>query len=111
MSDINFKYNEDKIIEELLGYIKSTYAGHYVGDARDSNGDKIQTIDMWESMGSVDTTCRDTAMKYLSRYGKKEGYNKKDLLKQMHYVILLWHFTQDTENVTSSGNPLTVDTI
>ena len=82
-----------------------------MGDKFRFNEDKIQTIDMWESMGSVDTTCRDTAMKYLSRYGKKEGYNKKDLLKAIHYIVLLWYFTQDMENDTSSGNPLTVDTI
>ena len=31
------------------------------------------------------------------RYGKKDGYNKKDLLKIIHYTILLWHFTQDEE--------------
>ena len=28
------------------------------------------------------------------RYGKKDGYNKKDLMKIIHYTILLWHFTQ-----------------
>ena len=30
-------------------------------------------------------------MKYLARYGKKQGANRKDLLKAMHYVVLaLW---------------------
>ena len=27
--------------------------------------------------------------------GKKDGYNKKDLMKIIHYTILLWHFTQE----------------
>ena len=33
------------------------------------------------------------------RYGKKDGYNKKDLLKIIHYTILLWHFTQDETTI------------
>jgi hypothetical protein len=36
-------------------------------------------------------------LKYIMRYGKKDGFNKKDLLKVIHYTVLLWHFTQDEE--------------
>jgi len=49
---------------------------------------------VWHTLGSVDTTCRDTAIKYLMRYGKKDGYNKKDLMKAVHYIVLLNHFTE-----------------
>lgn len=87
----DFRFNEDRILKEAAEYISRTYDGHYVGDKQ------VQTIDIWQSLGSVDTTARDTAIKYLMRYGKKEGYNKKDLLKAIHYIVLLWHFTQEDE--------------
>ena len=29
------------------------------------------------------------AIKYLCRYGKKNGHNRKDLLKAIHYIVLL----------------------
>ena len=84
---VKFKYREDIFTDDVKEYISSTYNQHYVGKK------ELQTIDVWETLGSVDTTCRDTAIKYLMRYGKKGGYNKKDLLKAMHYIILLAYFT------------------
>ena len=30
-------------------------------------------------------------MKYLWRYGKKDGNNKKDLMKALHYIVLAMH--------------------
>jgi len=82
---IDYKYNEGKNLEKILQYINSTYGQHYVG-----NGD-IQTVDFWESLGSLETTARDTAIKYLARYGKKSGKNEKDLLKAVHYIILMMY--------------------
>jgi hypothetical protein len=89
------RFSEDKFLEDVRNYIERTYNQHYVGKK------EIQTIDVWETLGSVDTTCRDTAIKYLMRYGKKGGHNRKDLLKAVHYIILLAHFT--LEDVTD-GN-------
>ena len=88
---IKYRFREDKILSEVLEYISKTYQQHYVGK------EEIQTIDVWDSLGSVDSTSRDTAIKYLMRYGKKEGHNKKDLLKAIHYIVLLYHFTQPEE--------------
>lgn len=82
---IKYKYEEDKAMAKIREYINSTYGQHYVG-----NGD-IQTVDFWESLGSLETTCRDTAIKYLARYGKKGGRNPKDLLKAVHYIILMMY--------------------
>ena len=93
-----FRFDEDKILSEALTYLESTYAGHYVGELAGRAQNNIQTIDVWQTLGSVDTTCRDTAIKYLMRYGKKEGHNKKDLLKAIHYIVLLWYFTQETKD-------------
>jgi len=82
---INYKYNEDKAMEAIKSYLDGTYGQHYVGD-----GD-VQTVDFWRSLGSLETTARDTAIKYLARYGKKAGKNRKDLLKTIHYVILMMY--------------------
>ena len=88
MKSPNFKYNEDNLLDDSFEYIKSTYGQHYVGNK------EIQTLDVWESMGIAEDMCLGTIVKYAMRYGKKDGYNKKDLMKIIHYTILLWHFTQ-----------------
>jgi len=98
-----FRFDEDKILAEALTYLESTYEGHYVGELAGREQNNIQTIDVWQTLGSVDTTCRDTAIKYLMRYGKKEGYNRKDLLKAIHYIVLLWYFTQEASDDDSSS--------
>lgn len=86
-----YKYHEDLILNEIKSYIDSTYGQHYVG-----NGE-IQTVDFWESLGSLDTTARDTAIKYLARFGKKQGRNRKDLLKAIHYIILMLYATREED--------------
>lgn len=78
-----FLRNEDLNLQEAISYIGTTYAQHYVGKT------DIQTIDVWESLGSLESTSRDTAIKYLMRYGKKDGKNRKDLLKAIHYIALM----------------------
>lgn len=91
-NSIQYKYSEDTILQEVQAYIDSTYGQHYVG-----NGE-VQTVDFWESLGSLDTTSRDTAIKYLARFGKKGGNNRKDLLKAIHYIVLMMYATrEDTE--------------
>lgn len=88
---LQYKYNEDINMSRIQDYINSTYGQHYVG-----NGD-IQTVDFWESLGTLETTSRDTAIKYLARYGKKDGRNRKDLLKAVHYILLMM-YAADKEN-------------
>lgn len=75
------KYLEEKYLEEINTYIKGTYNQHYATN-------EIQVIDIWLARGTLQTTAIDTSMKYLLRYGKKEGFNRKDLLKALHYIIL-----------------------
>lgn len=87
--NIQYKYTEDTILQEVQAYIDSTYGQHYVG-----NGE-VQTVDFWESLGSLDTTARDTAIKYLARFGKKGGNNRKDLLKAIHYIMLMMYATRE----------------
>jgi hypothetical protein len=78
------KYGEDKIIKEI---------------------GKIHTINIWSTLQynqrrfpgtryvkpiRIDKDfCQANAIKYLCRYGKKDGKNRKDLLKAIHYIVLL----------------------
>lgn len=82
-----FKYNEDKIVDDLYVYLLSTYGEHYTTDTDES----IQCFDAWIAMGDATPTFRNTAIKYLWRYGKKSGNNKKDLMKALHYIVLCLH--------------------
>ena len=87
-----FKYNEDDTLSEMMEYIVGTYSEHY-GDQN------IQIQDVFDQMDIVEDFTRGAAMKYLFRFGKKEGKNKKDLLKCLHYVILLYHYSFKPEGL------------
>ena len=97
-----WRYNEGKILREVEAYLSSTYQGHYVGGET-----KIQTLDLIDSIGDSESFCRSNAIKYLSRFGKKEGKNRKDLLKVIHYAILLYHFSDlpFTEDSVETHSP------
>jgi len=86
------KYNEKMSLMEIEEYIQSTYGEHYVG-----KGD-FQIQDLLHSIDIAVPFCQANAMKYLSRYGKKKGFNRLDLLKAVHYIILLMHFSNDLNN-------------
>ena len=83
-----WKYEEDKTMKEIREYLSSTYKSHYT-----SKDSKTQTLDLIESIGDAEPFCRSNAIKYLSRFGKKNGKSKQDILKAIHYCILLYHFS------------------
>tara|TARA_B100000902_G_scaffold391482_1_gene442212 strand:- start:1093 stop:2085 length:993 start_codon:yes stop_codon:yes gene_type:complete len=85
--DIEFKYNEDVTLKEVEEYVKSTYKSHYAND------NKTQTLDLINSIGDAESFSKANAIKYLSRFGKKDGKSKFDILKAIHYCILLYHFS------------------
>ena len=85
-----WKYNEDKILKDIEEYVTSTYNGHYCGDEGEY-GD-IQTIDLMAAKKLAAGFCQANILKYGSRYGEKDGRNKRDLMKVVHYAILLLHF-------------------
>jgi hypothetical protein len=85
-----WKYNEDKILKEVENYVTGTYHGHYCGD-QDGYAD-IQTIDLMAAKKLATGFCQANILKYGSRYGDKDGRNKRDLLKVIHYAMLLLHF-------------------
>ena len=81
-----YKYSEDEILKELQDYITGTYNQHYsAGD------DKIQTLDLIEACGDGEAFCRSNILKYASRYDKK-GTARRDIMKILHYAVLLMHF-------------------
>ena len=91
------KYKEDESIEALKNYISTTYGGHYT-----SKENNVQTLDLIESVGDAESFCRSNAIKYLSRYDKK-GQAKRDILKALHYSLLLYHFSGQLNETTTRG--------
>ena len=92
-----FKYNEDKALKDAQDYVRSTYKGHYT-----TKGSNTQTLDLIESVGDAESFCRSNAIKYLSRYDKK-GTPKNDILKAMHYCLLLYYFSGQTNEIETRG--------
>ena len=84
------KYNEDKILKEIGESIEGTYGQHY---AQVSKGTQVQ--DLLRDIGIDKDFCQANAIKYLCRFGKKDGRNRKDLLKAIHYIVLLMN-SEDT---------------
>ena len=84
---VRVKDGEDEILQKASDYINSTYSSHYTNE-----GSNIQTLDLIESVGDAEAFCRSNAIKYLSRYDKK-GRPQHDILKAIHYCVLLHHFT------------------
>lgn len=99
------KYNENEILKEISDYISSTYSAHY-----SKNG--IQTLDLIDSVGDAEAFCRSNILKYASRYDRK-GTARKDIIKIIHYAILLLHFNDKRESAdrinAGTGSAFTVD--
>ena len=91
------KYKEDESIKALQEYISTTYGGHYT-----SKQNNVQTLDLIESVGDAESFCRSNAIKYLSRYDKK-GQAKRDILKALHYTLLLYHFSGQLNETPTRG--------
>jgi len=81
---IDYKYKEDKLLKELKSYIDKTYDEHY-------SQNKFQATEFILDSGHGEGFCIGNIMKYAQRYGKKDGYNRKDLLKVLHYGIIALH--------------------
>lgn len=79
---IAYKYAENRIISDFKSYIDETYDSHYKTE------NDVQAFDAWIALGEATPTFRNTALKYLWRYGKKNGSNKDDLMKTLHYTLM-----------------------
>ena len=84
MKKVNYKYDEDKALDELKKYIDATYDEHY-------SKNKFQATEFIIDSGHGEGFCMGNIMKYAQRYGKKDGKNRKDLFKVLHYAIMAVH--------------------
>jgi hypothetical protein len=88
-----YKYNELELLQELKIYIDKTYSGHYAQG-------NIQTTEFIIDSGHGIGHTVGNIMKYAQRYGKKAGRNRKDILKILHYaLIMLYVHDLETEEV------------
>ena len=92
MTDSRNKYHEKEILKDVEEYVSRTYNGHYTGNKHEFRN--VQTIDLMASRDLASDFCQANILKYGSRYGSKDGRNKKDLLKVIHYAMLLLHFDE-----------------
>lgn len=81
---VDYKFNEGALIQELQEYIDSTYDGHYSKNQFQSTE---FIIDCGHGMGFA----LGNVLKYAQRYGKKDGANRKDLMKILHYALIALH--------------------
>ena len=78
---IDYKFNEGALIDELRSYINATYDGHY-------SKNKFQSTEFIIDCGHGMGFALGNVLKYAQRYGKKDGHNRKDLLKILHYALI-----------------------
>ena len=78
---IDYKFKEDKIMNDIKKYIDVTYDSHYAKTVK-------QATEIIIDQGHGTGFCMGNIMKYAQRYGKKEGHNKADLMKVIHYAMI-----------------------
>ena len=80
--DPKYKFNELEVLQWVENHIIQTYGKHY-------GSSKIQTTEFVFDAGHGEGFCIGNIIKYAQRYGKKNGKNQDDLLKLIHYAIML----------------------
>tara|TARA_B100001996_G_scaffold31680_1_gene24017 strand:+ start:42 stop:377 length:336 start_codon:yes stop_codon:yes gene_type:complete len=87
---IDYKFKENQILQDIKEYVDKTYDSHY---AKTKN---YQATEIIIDQGHGTGFCMGNILKYAQRYGKKEGHNKNDLMKVIHYAII--QLSQDHYN-------------
>ena len=100
VSMVDYKYNEQKSIKDLVEYVDATYDQHY-------SRNKFQATEFIIDGGHGDGFCIGNIMKYAQRYGNKEGYNRKDIMKVLHYALIQL-YVHDTREVIESGGAVSL---
>ena len=90
VAKINYAFSEDKVISELQKYVDNTYDLHYAQR-------KYQATQFIEDCGHGEGFCLGNILKYVQRYGHKNGKSRADLMKILHYGIIMLHI-HDQEN-------------
>ena len=77
-----FTFNEEQTLNYVRNHILQTYDKHY-------SMEKIQSTEFIFDAGHGEGFGIGNILKYAQRYGKKDGKNEQDLLKIIHYAIIL----------------------
>ena len=88
-SPFPYEFDEGNLIQEIKEYIESTYSQHYAKG--------IQTTGYIMSHASTPDFLTGNCLKYVARYGKKNGYQRSDLMKAIHYLVLALYFHDKQE--------------
>ena len=76
------KFNEETALNMLRNHIIGTYHEHY-------SMENIQSTEFIFDAGHGEGFCLGNIIKYAQRYGKKNGKDTDDLLKILHYAVML----------------------
>jgi len=91
MTSPNYVFNEEKYLKEIKDGIDSTYSSHYAQN-------KVQSTEFIADAGHGEGFCIGNIIKYAQRYGKKGGFNRNDLTKVAHYVIIMLYLHDNFYN-------------
>ena len=98
MSDkISYKFDEKNLINDLQKYVDKTYSGHY-------SKNKFQSTEFIIDCGHGMGFALGNVLKYAQRYGKKDGFNRADLMKILHYALIALHVHDTTNNSENKEN-------
>ena len=89
----NYKFSEAEILFDVKSYIDDTYSSHYAKEPK-------QATELIIENGHGEGFCIGNILKYAQRYGKKDGHNKNDLMKVIHYAIINYHRTTTNDNTS-----------
>ena len=76
------KFNEETALNMLRNHIIGSYQEHY-------SMENIQSTEFIFDAGHGEGFCLGNIIKYAQRYGKKNGKDTNDLLKILHYAVML----------------------
>jgi len=94
---IEHKFNEPELLAELRAYIDATYDQHYARNKR-------QTFESIVDCGYGEGFTMGNIKKYNDRYGEKNGYNRDDIIKILHYGILALYVHDLEHGDDNDGN-------
>ena len=87
---IDYKFKENDILKDVKKYIDDTYSSHYAKTTK-------QATEIIIDQGHGTGFCMGNILKYAQRYGRKNGKSRADLMKILHYGIIMLHI-HDTES-------------
>ena len=90
----DYKFNEENLINEIKRYIDQTYEGHY-------SKNQFQSSEFIMDCGLGMGFFLGNVLKYAQRYGKKDGNNRADILKIVHYGLLALNCHDEQEKKTN----------